>query len=246
MASVGADQRSISITGSGQFGSADSSGGCTNTLVGGIGPHHTPSGRDCPMDQSLYLSFSSPACAGDCPSSYQEVCGDNTAKVIESLELIGQRENILPGGVSRSLDNVVDGTEPKVYSGVDSVDKFDPLDLGTLYFHENEVVSSYSSDSTEMTSDMSESHATSNAGLVRLESYSPPCPIGTCSGRHELGGVPIQLNPCSFYSECFDNVVGQDSNADYIFQGIRDGFKIVDDDFEGTYFCQNYDSILDK
>ena len=75
--------------------------------------------------------------------------------------------------------------------------------------------------------------------------YSRPCREGNCSVKHELGGVPIQLNPCAFYDECFSAVGGQDPNAKYIFEWIRDGFKIVDDTFDGSYFFKNYDSILD-
>ena len=45
--------------------------------------------------------------------------------------------------------------------------------------------------------------------------------------------------------ECFCAIGGQDPNAKYIFEGIRDGFKIVDDVLVSSYFCQNYNYILD-
>ena len=35
-----------------------------------------------------------------------------------------------------------------------------------------------------------------------------------------------------------------DPNEEFIFEGVRDGFKIVDNDFAGSYFCQNYQSVL--
>ena len=31
---------------------------------------------------------------------------------------------------------------------------------------------------------------------------SRPCVGSNCLGKHTLEGVPIQLNPCSFYDEC--------------------------------------------
>ena len=34
--------------------------------------------------------------------------------------------------------------------------------------------------------------------------------------------------------------------AEEIFQGVRDGFRIVDDAFDGSYHCDNYNSILDS
>ena len=78
------------------------------------------------------------------------------------------------------------------------------------------------------------------------ETFSRPCDVGTCSSRHMLDGVPIQLNPCSFFEECFCHPAGIDENASYIFKGVRDGFDIIDKDFEGSYFCSNYQSILDS
>ena len=75
--------------------------------------------------------------------------------------------------------------------------------------------------------------------------YTMPCDPRSCKGVHQLSGVPIQLNPCSFFRECFCHPGGIDENATYVFEGIRDGFAIVDQDFHGSYFCSNYQSILD-
>ena len=74
---------------------------------------------------------------------------------------------------------------------------------------------------------------------------SRPCGSDVCSGRHQLAGVPIQLNPCAFFAEGFCHPSSIDENASYIFEGVRDGFDIVDKDYDGSYFCSNYHLILD-
>ena len=69
-----------------------------------------------------------------------------------------------------------------------------------------------------------------------------PCgPV--CNGVHYLSGCTLQLNPCVFFDECY-STFGQDINANYIFSGVSEGFKIMDDSFDGKYFCSNYSSIL--
>lgn len=59
---------------------------------------------------------------------------------------------------------------------------------------------------------------------------------------HELGGSSLQLNPCAFYKECFDEQA--DEQASFIFDGVLRGFKIVDENakIEG-YRRRNYSSI---
>ena len=71
-----------------------------------------------------------------------------------------------------------------------------------------------------------------------------PCGV-SCSRSHELDHRTLQLNPCVFFDELFGGPV-LDPNASFLFDGVVNGFKIVDDDFEGSYHCQNYDSILQK
>ena len=73
--------------------------------------------------------------------------------------------------------------------------------------------------------------------------WSRPCGRA-CLSLHTLKGCNLQLNPCAFFDECF---CGSeiDKNAPFIFQSVLEGFKIVDDSFDGSYFCSNYDSILD-
>ena len=66
---------------------------------------------------------------------------------------------------------------------------------------------------------------------------------GPCSGVHYLSGCPLQLNPCAFFVECFERGV-VDQNASYILNGFCNGFDIVDESFDSSYFCSNYDSIL--
>ena len=71
--------------------------------------------------------------------------------------------------------------------------------------------------------------------------WSRPC-VGDCAGVHYVGGLRSQLNPCVFFDYCFGNP--SDDNGSYIFQGVSEGFRIVDPEYEGSYFCSNYDSVL--
>ena len=52
--------------------------------------------------------------------------------------------------------------------------------------------------------------------------------LGGCE-EHYLLGRKVQLSPCAFYRECYLHPSGVDCNADYIFSGVNDGFKIVDE-----------------
>ena len=66
-----------------------------------------------------------------------------------------------------------------------------------------------------------------------------------CFGEHLLHGRRNQLNPCVF----FDYLYGGssiDQNASFVFDGVLNGFRIVDDEFTGSYICPNYASILHK
>lgn len=83
-----------------------------------------------------------------------------------------------------------------------------------------------------------------------LDSFIVPdhAPFYKCCAQlncfHELDGSTLQLNPCSFYRECYCNIGGVDSNADFLFEGVLCGFKIVDSDADiPTYCLSNYSSI---
>ena len=79
--------------------------------------------------------------------------------------------------------------------------------------------------------------------MFTSQTYLRPCG-NQCSGIHYVGGFRSQLNPCVFFDYCY-GLYEQDSHADFIFSGIRDGFRIEDADFDGSYFCPNYKSALE-
>ena len=191
--------------------SPTSKGICTNTLYGGFGPQHCPSGLGC-ITHPLSLSFSSPASDGAYPAPLEEVCFPNELSYLAAVQ--------------GEVDSACGGSEGSSY-----------VDLG--FPNMVQIDSVWLEDAPSFDSN----------GSIEVDSaagyYVRPCPLGSCSGVHELEGVPIQLNPCAFYDECFSNLSGRDPNADYIFTGVRDGFKIVDDTFGGSYACNNYSSILD-
>ena len=68
------------------------------------------------------------------------------------------------------------------------------------------------------------------------------CAMGGCSCQHQIGGIQAQLLPCRFASFIFAR--GHEVSDEYweLFQGIADGFDIVDSAVEG-YDCDNYISI---
>lgn len=77
-----------------------------------------------------------------------------------------------------------------------------------------------------------------------VPNYRPCDEIG-CS--HSLGNVPIDLNPCAFFRECYCHAKGIDANADYIFNGVQNGFMIVDPDSDiPKYRCTNYNSVTES
>ena len=74
------------------------------------------------------------------------------------------------------------------------------------------------------------------------ERFDRPC--GSHCGRyHKLGGSNVQLNPCTFFDECFSYPEGVDPKAGYIFKGVSQGFSIVDKGYTKSYECLNYSSI---
>ena len=193
------------------------SGVCTNTVGGGFGPQHTPSGRDCIIDQSLgsFSLLSAPVCSS--PTCTGDVFVDGElCEPLETLDEAGTSE------ISSIMDPI---HSPSFLDG----DQYTWLNVGSVVLDGDEIP--YSSILAEGQED--------SAVLRRL------CREGAGPCKHELDGVPIQLNPCAFYDECYRHSAGQDLNADYIYSGVSKGFKIVDNSFSGSYFCTNYDSILD-
>ena len=74
------------------------------------------------------------------------------------------------------------------------------------------------------------------------------CTMGTCNCVHLIGEFPSQLKPCRaaqflFGSSALPTV--SDSDKLYLWKGLMKGFRIVDDDCNSSYECQNYDSITE-
>ena len=75
------------------------------------------------------------------------------------------------------------------------------------------------------------------------------CLTGLCTCVHLIGGHPTQLLPCRAAEFLFgDNRLDSidDDETLYLWEGLVKGFAIVDADCPTTYFCQNYDSILES
>lgn len=61
---------------------------------------------------------------------------------------------------------------------------------------------------------------------------------------HYVGGLPVNLNVCAFFKECYLHPRGVDINCDYIFNGVLHRFRIVDDGCSIPGYCRsNYSSI---
>ena len=71
--------------------------------------------------------------------------------------------------------------------------------------------------------------------------FHRPC-SGPCHRAHYLQGSKVQLHPCAFFDRCLGGV-SPNSDSEFVYQGVLNGFQIVDGDFDGSYFCGNYDSI---
>ena len=72
------------------------------------------------------------------------------------------------------------------------------------------------------------------------------CIAGSCSCVYTIGGAPSQLKPCRAAQFLFgDSALTSVNNDDkmYIWRGLVNGFKIIDDDCPSNYCCENYDSI---
>ena len=75
------------------------------------------------------------------------------------------------------------------------------------------------------------------------------CVNGTCSCSHEINGRKTQLLPCRFapFLTGDSNLLKDDSEfAQFIWEGVVNGFKIVDEGCTTQYECKNYKSILEE
>ena len=69
--------------------------------------------------------------------------------------------------------------------------------------------------------------------------------MGVCGCTHAIGARKAQLLPCRFAAHMFvDGILENDSDWE-LFEGITDGFGIVDSDVT-AYDCSNYNSILEQ
>lgn len=81
-----------------------------------------------------------------------------------------------------------------------------------------------------------------NNYVYRSNPFDYTCCVGDCC--HTVGGTQVQLNTRAFFRECYCHPAGRDENSDYIFRGVLQGFKIIDDHCTITpYVRSNYSSI---
>ena len=203
---------------------------CTNQHFEGLGPHHTPSGLGC--SQSLDVTVGGPSgCLS--PTSFDET---SVVRVqVADVLVVNEDMTGCPITDCSSVeipDIHIQSVEEKI--GLDDFTSGSSHCFSALTASSDIVIDSFHKDYIGI-------QEVSLDGDV----FYRPCDMSTCSRNHSLGGVQIQLNPCAFFAECFCHPNGIDEQASYIFQGIRDGFTIVDREFGGSYFCSNYSSILD-
>ena len=85
----------------------------------------------------------------------------------------------------------------------------------------------------------------SDGGRV-VEIYSE-CTLGLCSCHNLVGGIHCDLKPCRVGHFLFGGECTLPSEwVTKIWNGLCDGFKIVDEGFDSTYECDNYLSITDS
>ena len=75
------------------------------------------------------------------------------------------------------------------------------------------------------------------------------CIAGTCKCVHLIDGKPAQLLPCRFapfLSGSSNVLTDSDEDCQFIWEGVVQGFKIVNKNCETGYNCKNYNSILQK
>ena len=75
------------------------------------------------------------------------------------------------------------------------------------------------------------------------------CMDGSCDCCHLIGDKPAQLKPCRAAQFLFgpNGLPGMtEERRWYLWNGLVNGFKIVDDDCISSYVCENYDSITSE
>ena len=82
-------------------------------------------------------------------------------------------------------------------------------------------------------------------GIQTVDVHST-CIKGTCNCLHLIGGFPCDLKPCRaagflLGSSALNSISIQE--RDYLWNGLVNGFSIVDQDCPSAYMCDNYDSI---
>ena len=81
----------------------------------------------------------------------------------------------------------------------------------------------------------------------RVVNITASCVNGTCCCENVIGGTSCDLKPCRvghflFGGEC----CLPSKDVMEIWNGLCDGFRIVDDDCVSTYECKNYLSITES
>ena len=88
---------------------------------------------------------------------------------------------------------------------------------------------------------------TVNYGKNEMINVKQDCMDGVCTCKFFIGKETSQLMPCRLAcylkQSCF-NV--SSTEADFLWSGVTEGFKIIDDECSTTYECGNYKSILEK
>ena len=138
-----------------------------------------------------------------------------------------------------------------LHSDVDTVTRKESRDVDSA------ILPVLSIDISDPVSDHPKVHVSDNVFLFMTPWADgiPPLPVyydcstGICSCVHLIGGIPTQLKPCRAAQFLFGDDRLQtmnDSEVNFIWSGFVNGFAIVDDDCPASYFCQNYDSILES
>ena len=218
---------------------------------GSCGPRYSSKGIDG-IAPSSFISFQGCVTDGLHPgrqSTCQEV---NDSNSIESYHLGSGRESLPEVNVTRDIvtgsSGSLVGTDVTDKDGA-SIDVDFVIQYGTELQDEEQSqdVTGRSDNCSYLPRTYSDSTVefSVDGNTVNLGDSTFVRPCGSaCVGTHFLSGCRLQLNPCVFFRECFEHESGVDPNAEYIFSGVLNGFDIVDEDFTGSYFCDNYDSIL--
>ena len=78
----------------------------------------------------------------------------------------------------------------------------------------------------------------------RVVEIMEDCTRGDCSCENLVGGLHCSLKPCRVGEFLFNgSCCLPESWVTAIWNGLCDGFKIVDEDFSSSYDCENYLSI---